>query len=123
MTGNRKKNLLQKTRGLTPVLWCPVLLLLLSLNASASYLIKGVGGITCERYIENYRRAGTARREQRSWVLGFISGMNFMDRKIQNRGVDIHAELIDDWILNYCEEHPSEKLHTAVEQFARELEK
>lgn len=98
-------------------------LLCVSLAASAGYLIKGVGGLSCERYVSDYRMAGFARREERSWIMGFISGMNFNDREIQDRGRDLHAQKVDDWILNYCLEHQTEKLHTAVEIFARELEK
>ena len=95
----------------------------MALGTNADYLIKGMGGLTCERYVSNYRKAGSARREQRSWILGFITGMNFNDKKMQDRGRDLHAELVDDWILNYCLEHPAAKLHTAAELFARELEK
>lgn len=93
-----------------------------SMTVSAAYLIKGVGGLTCERYVTDYHKVGFARREQRSWILGFITGMNYNDEKTRDRGRDLHAERIDDWILNYCKEHPSEKLHTAVEIFSRELE-
>lgn len=100
-----------------------MLLLSMAMNTNAAYLIKGMGGLTCERYVSNYRRAGSARREQRSWILGFITGMNFNDKMLQDRGRDLHAELVDDWILNYCLEHPTAKLHTAAELFARELEK
>ena len=102
--------------------WLFLLLLSLAMNASADYLIKGVGGISCERYVSDYRRAGVARREQRSWILGFLTGMNFNDPDMQHRGRDVHAERVDDWILNYCMEHPGEKLHSAAELFARELE-
>lgn len=95
----------------------------LATTAAADYLIKGVGGLTCARYISDYRKAGVARREQRSWIMGFITGMNYNDGKIRDRGKDLHAELVDDWVFNYCREHPAEKLHRAVELFARELEK
>lgn len=100
-----------------------LLLLSQTTTATAAYLVKGVGGLTCQRYVADYRKAGFARREQRSWILGFITGMNFNDKEMRDRGSDLYAEQIDDWILNYCLEHPAEKLHTAAELFARELEK
>src|ERR1700745_4024949 len=90
-------------------------------NGGAHYLVFG-GETTCRQWTQA-RREGNAEVD-RSWVNGFISGVNWarmVSGKSGGMGSKTDSAGLEHWIDKYCQQHPLEKLELAVQSLAIEL--
>jgi hypothetical protein len=95
------------------------LALVLSCNtARANKFVIGSGVETCG----GWTRSNPGMKTQRiAWVLGFLSGVNFVVEPDILKGPD--AAAIEGWMDNYCRQHPLDTMVKAASDLSVELVK
>jgi hypothetical protein len=89
-------------------------------NASSGFHVLGAGGTTCAEMTRNLQAdRGSWSAVYSNYVLGFISGANFVsylaDHRNPNVGNDVEPDALFAFIERYCEQHQRDGLHAAVE--------
>lgn len=79
-------------------------------GVGASFLAKGIGAHPCSYMLENFTFSD--REHWRSWITGFISGLNRNNGRDVGRGVDEMAMVYE--VKNYCERNPIDGVALAV---------
>jgi hypothetical protein len=86
-------------------------------NGSAeaqTFQLMGAGVQSCGTWTANRRLPDTTLYQIGiEWVLGFLSGAGYEGSGDPMRGLDVNA--VADWIDNYCQAHPPEKIADAAE--------
>ena len=92
----------------------PIIILFPLLPFSApvmGWTLKGAGDITCGEVLEENRNSEIGTIVNRQWLLGFISGINYVEGKTTSKG--IHVDALWHSILKYCRENPLNELADA----------
>ena len=92
----------------------PIIFLFILFPCSSPVLawtVKGAGGITCGEVLEENKNSEIGTIVNRQWVLGFISGVNYVEGKDTSKG--IHPDAIWHSILKYCRDNPLNDLADA----------
>ena len=85
--------------------------------------IRGMGNLSCGEFISVLEENNvTAECQFRSWVDGYISGINFQDAVKETRAHTTETEVIEQWLVNRCKQNPFELFANATLQLVEELE-
>jgi hypothetical protein len=90
-----------------------------SARGSEDYAIYGYGNTSCGAWTANRPKDSAGSAAAVSWVLGFVSGVGFVDkplRKTDSAGMTA-------WIDQYCSKKPLDTLATAAGQMIFDLQK
>ncbi len=91
---------------------------------AASYDVLGPGAASCGTWTQGRQAFGssTTTEAQKSWLLGYIVGVESEKSSEQNQSMAIStdADGIFGWIDNYCHANPTRQLSSAANEFAAE---
>ena len=80
-------------------------------NTVCAYLIKGVGGISCGEFLTE-EDSEVKSLVDRSWLTGYISGLNRQNSLNKGEGVDSQSILLA--VKNRCREKPLKDVEDAT---------
>ncbi|MBZ9888933.1 hypothetical protein LB559_13370 [Mesorhizobium sp. BR1-1-3] len=91
---------------------------------AGEYATYGPGANSCGKWV---KAEEMSRAVGMSWVLGFMTAMNFRNGRSGNQHTDVthgtDADSLELWLVNYCSEHPLEDLNAATLSLYFELVK
>jgi hypothetical protein len=80
------------------------------------WMVMGPGGVSCGQWTKDRATNREEGYADASWVLGFLSGYNFIAKGTDSSGAFA-------WIDNYCAQHPLNDLSDATIALVEELSK
>lgn len=87
-------------------------------TALADKYLMGSGAKTCGSWTQ---ASPTVKHWKVSWLLGYLSGINYFVKPEMFSGQDVAA--IESWMDNYCRAHPRDVLVTGANDLSIELMK
>jgi hypothetical protein len=102
-----------------------VFVLSLALVSASGYgaTIKGFGLGLCESWTKYENDGGSMKKANRSWVLGYMSGVNETDFVNKDILKMRNKRALFGWIDNYCIENPQKNIAQATKALVYELNK
>jgi hypothetical protein len=83
------------------------------------YYVFGSGSASCGTWTGGENNNPYTYYQKRSWILGFVSGAGWSNR----REYEVDSDGVYAWIDNYCKANPLKYLNEAAEALVLELEK
>ena len=87
-------------------------------EARADYTSIGQGSSSCGTWAEYRRSGGAVRQEQ--WILGFLSGVGWVNLNGDDPLKGLDAPAVFAWIDNYCRANPLHHVNKAAGSLAIE---
>lgn len=88
------------------------------LGAAAAYHQIGAGIDSCGTWTaDRSNPRGVAALQDEQWVVGFLSGVGFVNQDGDDPLIGVDAEAVWAWIDNYCHANPLASIARAAAQF------
>jgi len=97
-----------------------VLMLIPTVAVAEGYTVVGAGVQSCGKWTTD-KPNSYARNVDIEWVVGFISGFNFVHGGDVSENVDAPAIVV--WMDNYCSAHPLDPINLGASSLIYELQR
>ena len=100
-------------------------LTLISNQGAQAQTYMGAGGLLCGKFVASARSADARSMEVTQWLLGYVSGLNMLWKRV--KGIDllinIESEKVPIYVLRYCEANPDRTVLNGINDYFFSLPK